>query len=245
MSASVPLRFRYYTLFPEAYPGMLGLSVTGKALDKGLWTCGTVNLRDYCEGAHKHPDDTPYGGGAGMVMRADILGAAFEAEREALKIYYPSPRGAPFTQAKAREIAASPGAAFLCGRFEGVDERLLNYYDIEEISIGDYVLSNGDIAAQTISDACVRLLPGALGNADTLKEESFSAQNAVFAGLLEYPLYTRPVEWKGMCVPDILTSGHHAEIERWRSARAREVTEARRPDLWAAYLAKQAEDAGK
>lgn len=225
---------RFYTLFPELHPGPLGTSVVGRALGVS-WTCDTVNIRDYCKGVHKHPDDTPYGGGAGMVMRADITAQAFDSKQETLPLYYPSPRGALFTQEKARHMAEQPGAAFLCGRFEGVDQRLLDHYHIEEISIGDYVLSNGDIAASVIADACIRLLPGTLGNVETLKEESFSAENADFTGLLEYPLYTRPSVWRNMPVPDILTSGHHKNIDAWRLQQAEAITSSRRSDIWNAY----------
>ncbi|WP_137700057.1 tRNA (guanosine(37)-N1)-methyltransferase TrmD [Marimonas lutisalis] len=221
------------TLFPNAFPGVLGESLTGRALKDGLWQLETVDLRPFGIGKHRNVDDTPAGGGAGMVLRADVLSAAIEharsLARNPLKLIYLSPRGRPFDQATARRFAALPGLTMLCGRFEGVDQRVLDHYDIEEVSLGDFVLTGGEIAAQAMIDATVRLLPGVLGNADSTEEESFSN------GLLEHPQYTRPAEWKGRAIPDVLLSGNHAEIEKWRRAQAEEITRRRRPDLWAAY----------
>jgi len=222
----------FYTAEPGLYPGILGTSVVGRALD-AQWRCVPVGLRDYAADKHRTIDDTPYGGGAGMVLRPDALGAAIDANRFAgLPLLYPSPRGLPFTQKTAEKLASGGGAAFICGRFEGVDERALVYYGVREVSLGDYVLSNGDLAAMAMADACVRLLPGVLGNAETLKEESFSGEDEDFSGLLEYPLYTKPLIWKGMAPPETLRSGHHAEIRAWRRHMAEELTRYRRPDLW-------------
>jgi tRNA (guanine37-N1)-methyltransferase len=233
------------TLFPEAFPGVLGLSLTGKALDLGLWRYDTVALRDFGKGRHRDVDDTPAGGGAGMVLRPDVLGEAIEAAvpkgwldapaeaRAAFPLVYLSPRGAPFTQATARRWAAGPGVTLICGRFEGIDERVIEHYGIEEVSLGDFVLTGGEIAAQAMLDATVRLLPGVLGNAASAEEESFAQ------GLLEHPQYTRPAEWQGRPIPEVLMSGHHGRIAAWRQAEAERITEARRPDLWAAWRARR------
>ena len=221
------------TLFPEAFPGTLGLSLTGKALDTGRWRLETIDLRPFGEGRHRNVDDTPAGGGAGMVLRADVVDAALRAarvgtpvDRARWPVIYLSPRGAPFTQATARRLAACEGLTLLCGRFEGVDQRVLDHHQIEEISLGDFVLTGGEIAAQTLLDATVRLLPGVLGNAASTEEESFSD------GLLEHPQYTRPAVWEGQEIPAVLQSGNHAEIARWRRAAAEALTRTRRPDLW-------------
>jgi tRNA (guanine37-N1)-methyltransferase len=221
------------TLFPEAFPGTLGLSLTGKALDQGLWRLDPIDLRPFGEGKHRNVDDTPAGGGAGMVLRADVVDAALRQAREGTPVdrarwpvIYLSPRGKPFTQATARRFAAAEGITMLCGRFEGVDQRVLDHHQIEEISLGDFVLTGGEIAAQAILDATVRLIPGVLGNAASTEEESFSD------GLLEHPQYTRPAVWEGQEIPAILQSGNHAEIARWRRAEAEALTRARRPDLW-------------
>jgi tRNA (guanine37-N1)-methyltransferase len=220
------------TLFPEAFPGTLGLSLTGKALDFGLWRLETIDLRTFGDGRHRNVDDTPAGGGAGMVLRADVVDAALCHAREGTPVdrarwpvVYLSPRGVPFTQATARRLAACDGLTLLCGRFEGVDQRVLDHHQIEEISLGDFVLTGGEIAAQAILDATVRLLPGVLGNAASTEEESFSD------GLLEHPQYTRPAVWKGREIPAVLQSGNHAEIAKWRRAEAEALTRARRPDL--------------
>jgi tRNA (guanine37-N1)-methyltransferase len=221
------------TLFPDAFPGTLGLSLTGKALDFGLWQLETIDLRDFGEGKHRNVDDTPAGGGAGMVLRADVVDAAFRharigtpVDRARWPVVYLSPRGAPFTQATARRLAQAEGLTMLCGRFEGVDQRVLDHHQVEEISLGDFVLTGGEIAAQAILDATVRLIPGVLGNAASTEEESFSD------GLLEHPQYTRPAVWEGQEIPAILQSGNHAEIAKWRRAQAEELTRDRRPDLW-------------
>lgn len=221
------------TLFPDAFPGTLGLSLTGKALDFGLWQLETIDLRAFGEGKHRNVDDTPAGGGAGMVLRADVVDAAFRharigtsVDRARWPVIYLSPRGAPFTQATARRLAQAQGLTLLCGRFEGVDQRVLDHHQVEEISLGDFVLTGGEIAAQAILDATVRLIPGVLGNAASTEEESFSD------GLLEHPQYTRPAVWEGQEIPAILQSGNHAEIAKWRRAEAEALTRARRPDLW-------------
>lgn len=221
------------TLFPDAFPGTLGLSLTGKALDFGLWQLETIDLREFGEGKHRNVDDTPAGGGAGMVLRADVVDAAFRhartgtpVDRARWPVIYLSPRGAPFTQATARRLAQAEGLTLLCGRFEGVDQRVLDHHQVEEISLGDFVLTGGEIAAQAILDATVRLIPGVLGNAASTEEESFSD------GLLEHPQYTRPATWEGQEIPAILQSGNHAEIAKWRRAQAEALTRARRPDLW-------------
>lgn len=225
-------RVKILTLFPEMFPGHLGLSLAGKALEKGLWGFETVNPRDFATGVHKTVDDKPFGGGAGMVMKPDVLSRALEAHRPLGRFIYMSPRGRLLTQDLARDLVAQPLLTILCGRYEGVDQRLLDAYQAEEISVGDYVLSGGEAAALTLLDACVRLLPGALGNAETHEEESFSGN------LLEYPHYTRPQEWVSpdgvaRTVPDLLVSGHHAKVRAWRRAESEKITQARRPDLWA------------
>lgn len=227
---------RIITLFPEAFPGTLGLSLTGRALAEGRWSLETIDLRPFGEGRHRNVDDNPAGGGAGMVLRADVVGRALDmaaagtpADRARWPVIYLSPRGRPFDQATARRLAGCEGLTLLCGRFEGVDERVLDHYAIEEISLGDFVLTGGEIAAQALLDATVRLLPGVLGNAASAEEESFSSD------LLEYPQYTRPQVWEGREIPAVLTSGHHGEIAKWRHAEAERITRERRPDLWDAY----------
>lgn len=227
------------TVFPEMFPGYLGYSLAGKALDEGLWKLNVTNIRDFASDRHRTVDDTPFGGGAGMVMRPDVLGRAVEAVHKAgTRLIYFSPRGRQVTQGLVEQIAAEGRAAFLCGRFEGIDERVLEAYPFEEVSLGDFVLSGGEPAALAMLDAIVRLLPGVMGSQDSLTEESFSQ------GLLEYPQYTRPVEWNGRTVPEVLCSGHHGKIALWRKAMAEQLTKQRRPDLWKAYLetAKKRED---
>lgn len=218
------------TIFPEMFPGPLGLSLAGKALAEGAWSLSIADIRDSATDKHRSVDDTPAGGGPGMVMRADVAAAAIDAARAGMPAdtptIYLSPRGKPLTQARARELAQGPGAILLCGRFEGVDERVLEARQVEEISIGDYVLSGGELAAQVLIDACVRLLPGVAGNEVSLTEESFTS------GLLEYPHYTRPREWEGLAIPEMLLSGDHAKIAKWRHEQAESITKARRPDLW-------------
>ena len=220
------------TLFPEAFPGVLGLSITGKALDLGIWRLKPVNLRDFGEGKHRAVDDTPAGGGAGMVLRPDVMERAIEAGRGPGPLVFLTPRGKPFTQARARELAQGPGMVLICGRFEGVDQRVLDAHGVEEISIGDYVLTGGELAAQVLIDATVRLIPRVLGNQASLAEESFSPDHG---GLLEHPQYTKPALWEGRAIPDILLSGNHAAIATWRRDMAERLTKERRPDLWRAY----------
>jgi tRNA (guanine37-N1)-methyltransferase len=228
---------RVITLFPETFPGVLGASLLGKALQEGLWRLEPIDLRPFGEGRHRNVDDSPAGGGAGMVLRADVVARALDAAAEGTPasravwpVIYLSPRGKPFTQARARELAAGAGVTLLCGRFEGVDQRVLDEYGIEEISIGDYVLTGGEIAAQVLIDATVRLRPGILGNAASTEEESHSH------GLLEHPQYTRPATWRGREIPAVLTGGDHAKVERWRRAEAEALTRERRPDLWARHV---------
>ena len=228
------------TLFPEAFPGTLGLSLTGKALDLGLWRLIPIALRPFGEGKHRNVDDTPAGGGAGMVLRADVLDRALDeaavgANPDRLKwpVIYLSPRGRPFDQAMAHRFAACDGLTMICGRFEGIDQRVIDHHQIEEVSLGDFVLTGGEIAAQAMLDATVRLLPKVLGNQASTEEESFSD------GLLEHPQYTKPAEWQGLPIPDVLQSGHHGEIAKWRKAQAEELTKLRRPDLWQAYVRKK------
>ena len=222
---------RIITLFPQAFPGVLGESLTGRALTDGLWTLQTTDLRAFGEGKHRNVDDTPAGGGAGMVLRADVVGRAIDhAQADAPKgvpVIYLSPRGGPFSQTMARDWAARPGVTLLCGRFEGVDQRVLDHYDVQEVSLGDFVLTGGEIAAQAMIDATVRLLPGVLGNAASTDEESHAN------GLLEHPQYTRPAEWMGRSIPEILTSGDHAKVAKWRREMSEQLTRERRPDLWA------------
>jgi tRNA (guanine37-N1)-methyltransferase len=218
------------TLFPELFPGPLGASLVGDALKRGVWSLDTVALRDFGLGRHRQVDDTPAGGGAGMVLRADVVATALDAARakapDAPELYL-SPRGEPLTQALVRDLAAAPGVILLAGRFEGLDQRVIEARALREVSIGDYVLSGGELAAMVLIDAVVRLLPGVLGTAASLAEESFEA------GLLEYPHYTRPREWEGRAIPDILLSGDHKRIAEWRRAEAERLTRERRPDLWA------------
>jgi tRNA (guanine37-N1)-methyltransferase len=217
------------TLFPEAFPGLLGVSIVGTALRQGVWSLDTVDIREHGVGKHRNVDDTPSGGGAGMVMRADVAAAALDSVEQAGRPrIYLSPRGKPLTQARVRELAAGPGVILLCGRFEGLDERVIEARELEEISIGDFVLAGGEAAAQTLLEACVRLLPGVAGNADSLTEESFET------GLLEHPHYTRPQIWEDREIPAVLTSGDHSKIRAWRRNQAEELTKARRPDLYAA-----------
>ncbi len=219
------------TLLPDAFPGILGDSLTGKALKEGIWQLEAVDLRRFGEGRHRTVDDTPAGGGAGMVLRADIVARAIEAARAgadpAMPLIYLSPRGAPFRQETARDLAGRPGVTLLSGRFEGVDERVLEEFGIAEVSLGDFVMTGGEIAAMAVIDACVRLLPGVLGNAESAVEESHSA------GLLEHPQYTRPAEWRGRTIPPVLTSGDHGKVAAWRREMSEAITRARRPDLWA------------
>jgi tRNA (guanine37-N1)-methyltransferase len=218
------------TIFPEMFPGPLGASLAGKALAEGKWALAVIDIRDFATDKHRSVDDTPSGGGAGMVMRADIAAAAIDAARAGAEpstpALYLSARGRPLAQARVRELAQGPGAILLCGRFEGIDQRVLDARDIEEVSIGDYVLSGGELAAQVLIDACVRLLPGIAGNEGSLAEESFASD------LLEYPHYTRPRDWEGRAIPEVLLSGDHKKIAEWRREQAEHLTKERRPDLW-------------
>jgi tRNA (guanine37-N1)-methyltransferase len=216
------------TLYPEMFPGPLGASLAGQALAADRWRLDAINIRDYAKDKHRSVDDTPAGGGPGMVMRADVVGAAIDGARgayPALPLIYPSPRGKPLTQARIRELSAGPGMMLLCGRFEGVDQRVIEARQIEEICIGDYILSGGELAAMVMIDASVRLLPGVMGAENSGTEESFEN------GLLEYPHYTRPREWEGRTIPDVLLSGNHEHIAAWRNAQSRNITLERRPDL--------------
>ena len=221
------------TIFPEMFPGPLGLSLAGKALATGVWTLEAVDIRAHANDKHRSVDDTPAGGGPGMVMRADVLARAVDAAvsvGDARPRLAMSPRGLPLTQQRVAALAKGAGAIILCGRFEGVDERLIEGRGFEEVSIGDYVLSGGEIAAFVLLDACVRLLPGVMGKAASGAEESFSQ------GLLEYPQFTRPQLWEGRSIPAVLSSGDHAKVDAWRRAEAEQLTRARRPDLWGAHL---------
>jgi tRNA (guanine37-N1)-methyltransferase len=231
------------TIFPEMFPGPLGFSLAGRALEKGIWSLDAVDIRRFAKDRHGSVDDTPFGGGAGMVMRPDVLSDAIAAVAapDRPTIYF-SPRGRPFDQARARTLAAGPGVTLVCGRFEGLDERVIEAHGLEEVSVGDMVLSGGEVAAYVALDACVRLLPGVVGTAGSLVEESFEE------GLLEYPLYTRPATWTGpdgieRTVPEILQTGHHAKIAAWRRTKAEEITRQRRPDLWARYAARRSDKA--
>ena len=224
------MKIKFFTLYPEIFPGFLGFSLTGKALSEGKWSYETVNIRDYAFDKYGSVDDTPCGGGAGMIMRPDVLGAALKASYRGGRLVYMSPRGKPFNQAKAHELAGETEVSVICGRFEGVDERVLEAYAIEEISIGDYVLTGGEQAAMVMFDAVIRLLPGVLGNDESALEESFED------GLLEYPQYTRPIEWEGRRVPEILLSGHHQKINDWRKEQSLTITKNKRPDLFKKYL---------
>ncbi len=235
-----PFAVRVLSLFPEAFPGVLGVGLTGRALAEGLWALDVLDIRGFATDRHRTVDDTPAGGGPGMVMRPDVVAAAVDAaearvpEGARWPVICLSPRGRPLTQGRVAEIAAGEGITLLCGRYEGVDQRVLEARGVEEVSIGDYVLTGGEPAALVLIDAVVRLRPGVLGNAASTEEESFSR------GLLEHPQYTRPQDWEGRGIPEVLLSGHHARVAEWRRTRAEAITRDRRPDLWAAYLAGQA-----
>lgn len=224
------------TLFPELFPGVLGASLTGRALKEGQWQLKAHDIREHGLTKHRNVDDTPAGGGAGMVLRADVVGPAIEATQARAQgrwpILYMSPRGKRFDQAMARDLASCAGVTMLCGRFEGVDERVIEHYGITEVSLGDFVMTGGELAAQAMLDATVRLLPGVLGNVESTVEESHSA------GLLEHPQYTKPAEWNGRAIPPVLMSGNHAEIAKWRREMSHKLTAERRPDLWAAHQTK-------
>ncbi|KXF79293.1 tRNA (guanine-N1)-methyltransferase [Paramesorhizobium deserti] len=221
------------TLYPEMFPGPLGISLAGKALAEEKWRLETVQIRDFAEGRHRMVDDTPAGGGAGMVMKPDVVARAIDHVADERPRLLMSPRGKPLTQKRVRALAEGPGAIILCGRFEGVDERVIEARDLEEISIGDYILSGGETAAFVLLDAVVRLLPGVMGNEQSGETESFET------GLLEHPHYTRPQQWEGRSIPDVLTSGNHGAVDKWRRAEAERITRERRPDLWKAYQAER------
>ncbi|MEV4934656.1 tRNA (guanosine(37)-N1)-methyltransferase TrmD [Sphingobium sp. LMC3-1-1.1] len=226
-------RAQILTLYPEMFPGPLAVSLAGRALAEGKWACDPIHIRDFATDRHRTVDDTPAGGGAGMILRADILGLAIDhALQKApdLPVIAMTPRGAPITQGRIRELAAGPGATILCGRFEGFDERIFEARPVEQISMGDIILSGGEMGALMLLDACIRLLPGVMGAASSGDEESFES------GLLEYPHYTRPVIWEGRAIPEVLRSGDHAKIAAWRKQRAEEDTRLRRPDLWERHI---------
>ena len=229
------------TLYPEMFPGILGQSLTGRALQDGLWSLDAVDIRRFATDKHRTVDDTPTGGGPGMVLKADIVAKALDASdtrlpRDQWPVICLSPRGRPFDQAMARRFASAKGITLLCGRFEGIDQRVLDARQIEEVSLGDFILTGGEIAAMALIDASLRLIPRVLGNPESATEESFST------GLLEHPQYTRPSEWEGRTVPEVLLSGHHAKIADWRKSQAEALTKERRPDLWRAYLEAQDRD---
>ena len=221
------------TIFPDMFPGPLGHSLAGRALAEKVWDLRTVDIRDFATDKHGTVDDAPFGGGPGMVMRADVLDAALESVADAPgPVIYLTPRGKAFDQARAAALASGPGVTLLCGRFEGIDERIIETRGFEEVSVGDFVLSGGEPAAMNVVDACVRLLPGVVGAEESLIEESFAQ------GLLEYPQYTRPATWRGRSAPDVLLSGHHEHIRAWRLAQAERITRERRPDLWERYVSR-------
>lgn len=224
------------TLFPDTFPGVLGASLTGKALQQGLWALEPIDLRTFGTGKHRQVDDTPAGGGAGLVLKPDVMARALDlassgtpADRTEWPVVYLTPRGKPFTQRDAERFSSAKGMTLVCGRFEGLDQRVIDEYAMEEISIGDFVLTGGEIAAQTVLDATTRLIPGVLGNAESTQEESFSD------GLLEHPQFTKPADWRGHAIPPVLLSGDHGKVAEWRKAQAEALTEERRPDLWEAH----------
>ena len=222
----MPFAATVLTLYPEMFPGPLGISLAGRALREERWSLETVQIRDFATDKHRSVDDTPAGGGAGMVMRADVIASALDSLVPGRPILAMTPRGKPLAQDRVRALADGPGAVILCGRFEGIDERLFEAREIEQVSIGDYILSGGEMAALTLLDACIRLIPGVMGAPSSGMDESFET------GLLEYPQYTRPVEWEGRTIPEVLRSGDHAKIEAWRRQQAEIDTRSRRPDLW-------------
>ena len=227
-----PWKAKVLTLFPEMFPGPLGLSLAGQGLEAGSWALEAVDIRDFAADKHRTVDDPPFGGGPGMVIRPDVVSEAIDAAAGAdpsLALIYLTPRGCPLTQARVGELARGPGIVLLCGRYEGLDERVLDAHGLAEISLGDFVLSGGEAAAIAVIDACVRLLPGVVGAPESLIDESFEN------GLLEYPQYTRPREWRGRTVPEVLVSGDHKKVKAWRRHKAKAITRERRPDLWARY----------
>ena len=227
-----PWKAKVLTLFPEMFPGPLGLSLAGQGLEAGAWALEAVDIRNFAADKHRTVDDPPFGGGPGMVIRPDVVSEAIDAAAGAdpsLALIYLTPRGRPLTQARVGELARGPGIVLLCGRYEGLDERVLDAHGLDEISLGDFVLSGGEAAAIAVIDACVRLLPGVVGAPESLIDESFEN------GLLEYPQYTRPREWRGRTVPEVLVSGDHEKVKAWRRHQAEAITRERRPDLWARY----------
>jgi tRNA (guanine37-N1)-methyltransferase len=235
MTASPIWTARVLTLFPEMFPGPLAHSLAGRALKDGIWALETVDIRDFASDKHATVDGSPFGGGPGMVMRPDVVDAALEAAQPATRPIYLTPRGRPLDQERVRELAGAPEITVLCGRFEGVDERVLEARDLEQISLGDFVLSGGEPAAIALIDACVRLIPGVMGAVESVEEESFEED------LLEYPHYTRPEDWQGHKVPELLLSGHHERIRTWRREAAERTTRERRPDLWSRHQERRAE----
>lgn len=234
-AAASPWTAKVLTIFPEMLPGPLGHSLVGQALEDQRWSLEAVNIRDFATDRHKSVDDLPFGGGAGMVMRPNVVAAALddlESRAPELPRLYLTPRGRSLTQERIEHLAKGPGVVVLCGRFEGVDQRVVEARSLEEVCLGDFVMSGGELAAMALIDACVRLLPGVIGAEASLAEESFNED------LLEYPQYTRPQMWEGRAVPDILLSGHHARIREWRKSQSEAVTQTRRPDLWSRYLSR-------
>ena len=225
------------TLYPEVFPGVLGVGVIGRALREQIWSLNIVKLRDFAVGKHAQVDDTPYGGGAGMLLRPDVADAALSSIPHGGRRIYVSPRGRPLTQKLAYELAQEKALTVLCGRFEGIDQRVLDHYELEEVSLGDYVLAGGEVAAQALLEAVLRLKAGVLGEENSIMQESFSLDDD-YAGLLEYPHYTKPPLWNGRSVPEVLLSGHHGKIDAWRKQQAEELTQQRRPDLWERYKRK-------
>lgn len=238
---TTPWRARVLTLMPKVFPGSLGMSNAGRALADGVWDLETVDIRCFAGNKHQTVDDAPFGGGPGMVMRPDVADGAIAAalaDGFRAPVIYLSPRGRPLTQSRVKDLARGPGVVLLCGRFEGVDERVLEERQAEEISLGDFVLSGGELAAMALIDACLRLLSGVVGKEASLTDESFEG------GLLEYPHYTRPQEWRGRAVPEVLVSGHHERVRAWRREQAERITRERRPDLWSRHAAARDEGRG-
>lgn len=237
--ASSSFFIKVLTLFPDMFPGPLGLSLLGKALCDGIWSLETVDIRDFARDKHRSVDDAPFGGGAGMVMKAGVVDAALRSvSTDRGRLLYLSPRGRVLDQALAKELAHEPGLTLLCGRYEGIDQRVLDAWEIEEVSLGDFVLTGGEVAAMSLIDAVVRLQSGVVGKACSLDEESFEM------GLLEYPLYTRPADWHGRMVPEVLLSGHHERVAAWRLSQSEYITRQRRPDLWKRYCVHKQEQEG-